>query len=88
MLQKNKFAFAVADVMAAVGALCAGLVAIAPEFSAKLAGSIMHLVNIDPTMKLSWGAFIIGLVQVWVYSYILAYIFAWLHNKYSEQSKQ
>ncbi|NUQ57565.1 MAG: hypothetical protein HUT38_03730 [Candidatus Paceibacter sp.] len=87
MLQKNKFAFAVADVMAAVGALCAGLVAIAPELAAKLAGSIMHLVNIDPAMKITWGGFFLGLVQVWVYSFILAYVFAWIHNKYSEQAR-
>lgn len=84
MLQKIKFAVAIADVMAGVSALCAGLVAIAPEFSAKLAGSIMHLVNIDPAMKITWGGFILGLAQVWIYSFVLAYIFAWLHNKYSE----
>lgn len=87
MIQKNKFALAVADVMTGISALCGGLVAIAPDLAARLAGSIMHLVNIDPSMRITWGGFVAGLVQVFVYSYVLAYIFAWLHNKYTTSEK-
>jgi len=83
MLNKNKFALSAGIAVAAISALCAGFVIIAPNLAAKLAGSIMHLVNIDPSMKITAGSFILGALQSFIYGYIIAFIFAWLHNKYT-----
>lgn len=83
-LQKNKFAMAGAGVMGIVYVVCAIFVALWPDFAMRLFGWLVHLVNVDKfagDVAITAGGFIIGLVQILVYTYVVAWLFAWLHNR-------
>ena len=76
-LAKNKFALAAAGTLGIVYIICAVVVAIAPAFALKLFGWLLHLVSADQfTARVTAIGFVIGLIQILVYSYIAALIFA------------
>ncbi len=88
-LDKNKFALAASGTMGIIYLVCAIFVSLWPEFSWKLFGWLVHLVNVDKfagDVKVTLVGFIIGLLQILIYSYIVGYIFAWLHNKAIKKS--
>ena len=80
-LDKNKFAMAVSGVMGVISIICATVVFAAPELAAILFGLMVHLVNLEAA-EIAPAGFIIGLAQVLVYSYVGAWIFASLHNRF------
>ena len=83
-LNKNKFALAAAHTMGIFYAVCAVFVALMPDFSLRLFGWLVHLVNVDKfagDVSITLTGFVIGLIQVWVYTYVGAWIFGWLHNR-------
>lgn len=83
-LDKNKFSLAAALTMGAVYVVCAAFVALWPEFSLRLFGWLVHLVNVDKfagDVGVTAAGFVIGLAQILIYTYIGAWLFAWLHNK-------
>ncbi len=83
-LNIKKFSWAAANTMGLLYVVCAAFVALWPEFSLRLFGWLIHLVNVDKfagDVQITVGGFIAGLVQAWVYTYIGAYIFGWLHNR-------
>lgn len=82
-LNKNKFALAAASVMGAWSVLCAILVSIAPDLTMKFFSWMVHLV--DLRAGVSFPEAIYGVVEVFVLSYITAYVFAWLHNRFIER---
>ncbi len=84
-LDKNKFALAASAALGIVYVVCAVFVTLWPDFSLKLFGWLVHLVNVDKFaggVAVTASGLIIGLVQVLVYSYIIGYLFAWLHNRF------
>ncbi len=84
-LDKNKFSTAVAGTIGIVYVVCAVFVALWPDFALQLFGWLVHLVNVDKfagDVAITATGLIIGLVQVLVYTYVGAYFFTWLHNRF------
>ncbi len=80
-IDKNKFALAAALVLSAWSVICAAVVSIAPNLAVTLFSWIIHLVNLEPA-NITLAGFIGGLVQVFIYTYITAWVFAYLHNRF------
>lgn len=80
-INKKGFALATAIVIGGIYIICAIFVALWPDFSMKLLGWLIHLVNIGDVV-LTFGNFLVGLIQAVVYTYIGAWLVAWLHNKF------
>ena len=88
-LDKNKFSLAAACAMSIIYAICAVFVMLFPDFALQLLGWLTHLVNVDKfagDMAITFGGFIVGLIQIFVYTYITMRIFALLHNKFKKPS--
>jgi len=52
---------------------------------------LIHLVNVDKfagDVQITASGFIIGLLQAVIYTYIVAYLFASLHNRFMSGNKQ
>ncbi len=84
-INKKGFALAAAIVMGVIYVICAVFVALWPDFSLKLFGWLVHLVNVEKfagDIAITFGGFLGGLVQSFVYTYIGAWLIAWLHNKF------
>jgi len=78
---KNKFSLAASAVMGVWYVICATLVALAPDLAMKLFSYMVHLVNLEAGL-VGWPEAIYGFVEVIVLTYITAYVFAWLHNRF------
>lgn len=88
-LDKNKFSLAASGAMGLVYIVCAIFVALWPDFALQLLGWLVHLVNVDKfagDAVITFGGFIIGLVQIFIYTYVTMWIFASLHNKFMKSS--
>ena len=80
-LDTSKFALAAAATFGAMYIVCALFVALWPDIASTLMSWLTHIVNLEPR-RVTWVGFFGGLAQVLVYTYIGAFIFAWLHNKF------
>lgn len=79
---QNKFALSAAATWGIMYIACTIVVAPVPSFALKLLGWLAHLVNVDQfATEITVGGVLIGLGEVLVYSYIAAFIFAWLYNR-------
>ncbi len=90
-INKNGFALAAAIVMGAGYVLCAIFVAFWPNFALRLFGWLVHLVNVEKfagDVAITFVGFIWGLVQTVIYTYIGAWLIAWLHNKFCAFEKK
>lgn len=70
--------------------VCAVFVAMWPGFALQLFGWFAHLVNVDKfagDVAITFDGFILGLIQVVVYTYIGAWLIAWLYNKFCGTNK-
>lgn len=86
-INKNGFALAAGGVMGGIYIICAVFVSLWPELAIALFGWLVHLVNAEKfsgDVVITFGGFMAGLVQSFVYTYVGAWIIAWLHNKFSE----
>ena len=81
-LNKSKFALAAAIVMGVWSAICAIIVSIAPGLALKLFSWMVHLVDFEADVTFPGAIF--GIIEVFVLTYVTAYVFAWLHNRFSE----
>ncbi len=84
-INKNGFALAVGGVMGVIYIVCAIFIALWPQFALQLFGWLVHLVNVEKfagDVAITLGGFIWGLIQVVVYTYVGAWLIAWLHNKF------
>ena len=84
-LDTSKFSLAAASTMGIVYTVCAVFVALWPNFALQLFGWLIHLVNVDKfagDVQITVVGFIFGLLQVVIYTYVGALVFAWLHNKF------
>lgn len=84
-LNPQKFALAAAITMAILYAICAIFVALVPEIAVKFAGWMMHLTNIDKFagVGMTLGGVLFGFLPILFYSFVGAYLFAWLYNKFT-----
>jgi len=82
LIDKNKFALAAGATLGAWSIICAALVALAPELTARLFSWMVHLVNFQAEVSFPEAAY--GVVEVFVLTYVTAYVFAWLHNRFTE----
>ena len=84
-LDIQKFSLAAAITMGFVYILCVIFVALWPNFALQLFGWLAHLVNVDKfagDVQITAIGLVFGLLQILVYTYLGALIFAWLHNKF------
>ncbi|HLE97064.1 MAG TPA: DUF5676 family membrane protein [Candidatus Thermoplasmatota archaeon] len=73
-LQVQKFAASVAALFGGVYFLCAAVVVVAPAFATASFGMLFHLLNVETLMfGLTAGAVLGGLVQVTLYSDVIAW---------------
>lgn len=80
-LDKNKFAMAAAAIMGIWYVICATLVVLAPDLALKLFSYMVHLVNLEGGV-LGWPEAIYGFIEVIILTYVTAYVFGWLHNRF------
>jgi len=83
-LDKNRFARAAAGTVAIAYAACAVVVWLLPDLALQLLGWVAHLVNVEKfagDVALTPTGVLAGLVQVVLYSYLVAWTFAWLYNR-------
>lgn len=78
-LNKGRFALATAGTMGVWYLICALIVAVAPQLGLTLFSWLVHLVNLEAA-TLAWGTFLAGLVEILVLSYLMGWVFAWIHN--------
>lgn len=87
-LDKTKFALAAAGTLGVIYIVCAILVLIAPDFALRLLGWLTHIVNVDKfagDVTITPLGLLIGLLQVALYTFVVAWLFAFLHNKFVQQ---
>ncbi len=76
--------------MGAIYVLCAIFVILWPNFALQLFGWLVHLVNVEKfagDIKVTLVGFIWGLIQVILYTYVGAWLIAWLHNKFCKSNE-
>ena len=86
-INKNGFALAAGGVMGIIYIVCAIFVALWPDFALQLLGWLVHLVNVEKfagDVTITFSGFLAGLAQAVVYTYIGAWLIAWLHNKFCQ----
>ena len=84
-LNKQKFALAAAGTMGVAYLICAAFVALWADFGFQLLGWLVHVVNVDKfagDVAMTFTGLIWGLVQAVIYTYIGAWLFGWLHNRF------
>lgn len=89
MLDKNRFSLAAGGVMGIIYIVCAVFVLLWPDFSLQLFGWLVHLVNVEKfagDVAVTPTGFAAGLLQSVVYTFIAAWLFAWLHNRFMKKS--
>lgn len=86
-LNKNAFSLAAAGTMGVVYIVCGIFVALWPDFSLRLFGWLTHLVNINQStggLTVTPTGFLAGLAQSVIYTYVGAWIFTWLYNRFEK----
>ena len=81
------FALASAGVMGVIYLLCVVFVSLWPDFSLRLLGWLVHLVNVEKfagDVAITFGGLLAGLVQIVLYTYIGVWLIARLHNKFCQ----
>ncbi len=87
ILNKQKFALAATITMGVVYAVCAAFTALLPDVALKFLGWMVHIVNVEKFaggVEVTFGSFILGLLPILFYSYLTAYLFAWLYNRFTK----
>ena len=85
-LKKGKLALAAAATFGVSYVVCALFVIVAPDLALRLVGWLFHLLNVEQfagEVAITAGAFAGGLVQVLIYSYLVAWLLAWFYNRFS-----
>lgn len=83
-LNANKFALAAGEAVGVLYLACAILVAIAPGAATKFFGYLLHAVNLAALIDakaMTLGGVVIGLIEVFIYTFIAFYLLAWFYNR-------
>ncbi len=86
-LNIGAFAHAVGIVWAALYAICALLIAVAPNVTINAFGYITHADLTPIARSVSWGGFFAGLVVWYVVAAVSAGAGAWLYNRFDYASE-
>lgn len=84
-LDVKKFSLAASLTLGAIYIVCIVIILLFPAFALQLLGWLLHLVNVDKFLggvQITFGAAVLGLVQVLIYAFLAALLGAWLHNKF------
>lgn len=84
-LQKHQFSLAAATTFGIMYVICAVFTALWPDAALKLLGWVAHIVNVDKFaggVEVTLGGVAVGLLEIVVYSYASAYLFASLYNRF------
>lgn len=87
---KSKLALALAGTSGILYVVCSIFVALWPALTLQLLGSVSHVVNVAKfagDVKMTFGGFLVGLVQILIYSYVAGWVFGWLYNRLSVSQK-
>lgn len=85
-LQKHPFSLAVSVTFGIMYVICAGFTALWPDFAMRLLGWVAHIVNVDKfagDVQITLTGVAIGLLEIVVYGYVAAYLFAYLYNRFT-----
>lgn len=85
-LQKQPFSLAVSVTFGIMYILCAGFTALWPDLAMQLLGWVAHIVNVDKFaggVEITLTGVAIGLLEIVIYGYVAAYLFASLYNRFS-----
>ena len=74
---------AVGIVTAVVFAICAFLVAVAPEATAALLSYLLHVDLTGLVRPITWASFFAGLLALSIGASVLAAVMAWLYNRWA-----
>jgi hypothetical protein len=80
----NKFSCAASVAMSVMYVACAIYTYVFPTISLNLSASYLLMSNLSlfaPYLQVSLANVVSGLLQTFVFTYITAFIFAWLYNK-------
>lgn len=81
-LETKKFAVAAAQTAGVVYVVCAAVVALFPAASLKLLGWLAHARPESLVFRtVTPAGFILGLLQIIIYSYVIAWVFAKIYNR-------
>ncbi|MBI4133804.1 MAG: hypothetical protein HY475_00100 [Candidatus Terrybacteria bacterium] len=80
-LQEKSLALAAAVTMTVAYVVCTVFVALFPKFAVAILGWMLHLVDINADVSITFGSFIGGLLPLVFYSYVGAWVFAWIYNR-------
>ncbi len=85
-LQKNQFSLAISVTFGIMYIICAAFTALWPDLAMKLLGWVAHIVNVDKfagDVQITLVGVAIGLLEIVVYGYVAAYLFATLYNRFT-----
>ncbi len=85
-LNRQKLALASAATFGVAYLVCAVFVIVAPDFALQLLGWVAHIVNVDKfagDVAITFGGVVVGLIEVVVYAYLVAWLFAWFYNRFT-----
>ena len=85
-LQKHPFSLAVSATFGIMYVVCAVFTALWPDLAIKLLGWVAHIVNVDKfagDVQITLVGVAIGLLEIVVYGYIAAYLFATLYSRFT-----
>lgn len=88
-LDIQKFSLAAGAMAGILFTVCSAFFALWPVLGMRLAGPMIHLLNVDKyagDIGVTWAGFLLGLVQWIVYTYLGALLFAWLYNRFLKNS--
>lgn len=85
-LDAQRIALTSAITMAILYAICSAFVAMSSELAIKFGGWMIHLTNVDQFAEvgMTLGDVLLGFLPILFYSYLGAYLFAWIYNKLSK----
>lgn len=90
MINKNKVALSAGLTGAIMYIFCAIFVWILPDLSLKLIGWLAHLVNLQEKLSgnvtLTIGGVATGLIEVFIYLYVVGWIFAGVYNRLNKSA--
>lgn len=84
-LNVKKFSLAALITAVLLYAVCVIFVAIAPDVAITILGGLMHITNVSQfvyEVEVSFYGVLFGLIPVLIYSYLGAFIFASVYNKF------
>ncbi len=85
-LDSKAFALSLGAVSGIISSICALLLLIAPNFTYTIANYIAHGLDLTKIAKpVTAGGAITGIVLAVIFSYIAAYVFAELYNRWQKE---